>query len=63
MATRSTPTRFLRGPSNSAAGLLLGKLGKRPGSETVGLEMDGLVRGMKVRSSVKKLCDGCKVCL
>ena len=21
-----------------------------------------MVRGMKVRSSVKKLCDGCKVC-
>jgi hypothetical protein len=23
----------------------------------------GQVRGMKVRSSVKKLCEGCKVCL
>ena len=44
-----------------SAGLLLGKLRKRP---TV-VEMATLpemVRGMKVRSSVKKLCDGCKVC-
>ena len=23
----------------------------------------GQVRGMKVRSSVKKMCEGCKVCL
>jgi hypothetical protein len=25
--------------------------------------MEQQVRGMKVRSSVKKLCEGCKVCL
>lgn len=33
-------------------GLALGAIGK-------GVEQ---VRGMKVRSSVKKLCEGCKVC-
>lgn len=40
---------------------LLGKLEKRP---VLSVAMGGpglLSRGMKVRSSVKKLCDGCKV--
>ena len=36
----------------------MGKLKKRPALELATPEM---VRGMKVRSSVKKLCDGCKV--
>ena len=41
---------------------LLGKLDKRPGLEIVRHEAKPeLARGMKVRSSVKKLCDGCKV--
>lgn len=40
---------------------LLGKLEKRPGLDVVRLEKPELSRGMKVRSSVKKLCDGCKV--
>ena len=43
-------------------GGLLGKLDKRPGLEIVRHEAKPeLARGMKVRSSVKKLCDGCKV--
>ena len=36
----------------------MGKLKKRPALE---LATPKMVRGMKVRSSVKKLCDGCKV--
>lgn len=39
---------------------LLGKLEKRPGLELVMHEKPEISRGMKVRSSVKKLCDGCK---
>lgn len=41
---------------------LLGKLEKRP-VPSMAMAMGGpglLSRGMKVRSSVKKLCDGCK---
>lgn len=41
----------------SIAGLL-GKLERRPGLEII---RPDLSRGMKVRSSVKKLCEGCKV--
>lgn len=37
--------------------------GRRPAAVTSTLEVREQVRGMKVRSSVKKLCDGCKVCL
>lgn len=29
----------------------------------MGMQPQQQVRGMKVRSSVKKLCEGCKVCL
>ena len=36
----------------------MSKLKRRPALEMATPEM---VRGMKVRSSVKKLCDGCKV--
>ena len=36
----------------------MGKLDKRPVLETIRPELS---RGMKVRSSVKKLCEGCKV--
>ena len=64
MSTRTMPTRSLHGTSTSAAGLLSGKNDKRPGPEVVGLGRDvseQAVRGMKVRSSVKKLCDGCRV--
>lgn len=41
--------------------VLLGKLEKRAGLEMVRQETPELCRGMKVRSSVKKLCDGCMV--
>lgn len=37
---------------------LLGKLERRPGLDVI---RPDLSRGMKVRSSVKKLCEGCKV--
>ena len=40
---------------------LLGKLEKRPGLAIARRAEPELSRGMKVRSSVKKLCDGCKV--
>ncbi|KAF6226874.1 hypothetical protein HO133_008315 [Letharia lupina] len=56
---RSTHTGLLQGKWRSLAGLL-GKLEKRPGLELVMHEKPEVSRGMKVRSSVKKLCDGCK---
>ena len=34
---------------------------KRPALETMRVDGTEQSRGMKVRSSVKKLCDGCKV--
>ena len=40
---------------------MLGKLRSRPRFELARQATPELVRGMKVRSSVKKLCDGCKV--
>ena len=57
---RGTHTGLLQGKWRSLAGLL-GKLEKRPGLELVMHEKPEISRGMKVRSSVKKLCDGCKV--
>ncbi|KAM0799483.1 hypothetical protein BDR22DRAFT_319731 [Usnea florida] len=60
ISTRTTPTRSLHGTSTStsAAGLLSGKSDKRPAPEVLGLGRDvseQAVRGMKVRSSVKKV--------
>ena len=57
---RSPHTGSLQEIWRSSAGLL-GKLEKRPKLEMVGHEKPELSRGMKVRSSVKKLCDGCTV--
>ncbi len=41
--------------------VLLGKLDQRPSLDMVRTRELNSVRGMKVRSSVKKLCEGCKV--
>lgn len=43
-----------------STGIVAGGYGKAVGGVKEGL---GQTRGMKVRSSVKKLCEGCKVCL
>lgn len=67
---KTTPSRRALQPRLSAfsiqrawtwsTGLLLGKLKKRP-TAVEQATVPEMVRGMKVRSSVKKLCDGCKV--
>jgi hypothetical protein len=40
---------------------LLGKVDRRPSLKSMGTNELSISRGMKVRSSVKKLCEGCKV--
>ena len=60
--TTSRATFEARTPSGSSLGhgiwTKFGKLDKRPGLEMIKPDFS---RGMKVRSSVKKLCEGCKV--
>jgi large subunit ribosomal protein L36 len=51
--------RLLRSGANSAQ---WGDNAISVGAAAVGRQIEQ-VRGMKTRSSVKRLCDGCKVCL
>lgn len=55
LSQRSTHTSSFQSPWRPSAG----KLDERPGLERGTSEL--LRRGMKVRASVKKLCEGCKV--
>lgn len=48
-------------PNILAKAAVKGQIGKEMQKAVVGSAL-GQVRGMKVRSSVKKLCEGCKVC-
>lgn len=41
--------------------MTVGMIGRRPMIETFRRGQNEFLRGMKVRTSVKKLCDGCKV--
>ena len=65
--TQLTHSAYFRLPSRQSSkwqgwGKMIASLSKRPGLDSIRSEAMEEARGMKVRSSVKKLCDGCKVC-
>ncbi|KAL1406353.1 54S ribosomal protein, mitochondrial [Vanrija albida] len=58
---RACSTHAALRPTLSAAPSLASRLAPRPMGAPQALRALGQVRGMKVRSSVKKFCDGCAV--